>query len=273
MLESSAMHTLIGFQRACFSAILYGYVDTWTPGILRIPLLSPGSEMAKILIVEDESRLAESVRDWLVSEGHQVEIALDSRLALKSLEHRQYDVILLDLLLPGMNGLELCRQYRSKGGTARILIVSAKASTVDIEAGLDAGADDYLTKPFDLKILLARIRALMRRSVSMIGNQLVLGDLVVDTSTHQVWRGENEVKLLPQEFALLELLIKQPNKIFSPDQLIDSLWHGKASIHNVRTHIKTLRRKIDLPGFKPMLTTLHGVGYTLSLDSLDGNNS
>jgi len=225
--------------------------------------------MAKILIVEDESRLAEAVRDWLTAEGHLVEVALDSRLALQSLDRKQFDVILLDLLLPGLNGLELCRQYRNNGGTARILIVSAKANNVDIEAGLDAGADDYLTKPFDLKILLARIRALMRRSVSMIGNQLVLGDLIVDTSTHQVWRGDQEVKLLPQEFALLELLMKQPNKIFSPDQLIQSLWNGKASIHNVRTHVKTLRRKIDLPGHRPMLTTLHGVGYTLSLENAD----
>ncbi len=229
--------------------------------------------MAKILIVEDESQLAESVRHWLTLEGHQVEIAQDSRFALQALEQRQYDIILLDLMLPGINGLELCRQYRSKGGIARILILSARAHTVDIEAGLDAGADDYLTKPFDLKILLARVRALMRRSVSMIGNQLVLGDLVVDTSTHQVWRGEQEVKLLPQEFALLELLIRQPNKIFSPDQLITSLWNGKASIHNVRTHIKTLRRKIDRPGCKPMLTTLHGVGYTLSLECMDARNN
>ncbi|MBX9666048.1 MAG: response regulator transcription factor [Candidatus Obscuribacterales bacterium] len=229
--------------------------------------------MAKILIVEDESRLAESVRDWLALEGHEVEIALDSQLAFQRLNHRRFDVILLDILLPGINGLELCRQYRSKGGNARILIVSSKANTGDIEAGLDAGADDYLTKPFDLKILLARIRALMRRSVSMIGNQLVLGDLVVDTSTHQVWRGDHEIKLLPQEFALLELLIKQPNKIFSPSQLIDSLWNGKASIQNVRTHIKTLRRKIDSPGRKSMLITLHGVGYSLSLETIDSTRA
>ncbi len=225
--------------------------------------------MAKILIVEDEKRLAESIRDWLVLEGHHVEIALDSQLALATLAHRHYDVILLDILLPGVNGLELCRQYRSKGGSARILIVSAKGTTADIERGLDAGADDYITKPFDLKILLARIRALMRRSVSMIGNQLVLGDLVVDLSTHQVFRSGQDIKLLPQEFALLELLIKEPNKIFSPDQLINTLWKGKASIHNLRTHIKTLRRKIDLPGLDPMLITLHGVGYTLSSESFE----
>lgn len=229
--------------------------------------------MAKILIVEDEKRLAESIRDWLVMEGHHVEISLDSQLALTTLGQRRYDVILLDILLPGVSGLELCRQYRSKGGNARILIVSAKGTTADIERGLDAGADDYITKPFDLKILLARIRALMRRSVSMIGNQLILGDLVVDLSTHQVFRGENDIKLLPQEFALLELLIKEPNKIFSPEQLINALWKGKASIHNLRTHIKTLRRKIDLPGFEPMLITLHGVGYTLSSEAYEREKS
>jgi DNA-binding response OmpR family regulator len=226
--------------------------------------------MAKILIVEDEKRLAESIRDWLVLEGHQVDVSLDSQFALNSLSHRQYDVILLDILLPGLSGLELCKQYRSKGGNARILIVSAKGTTADIERGLDAGADDYITKPFDLKILLARIRALMRRSVAMSGNQLVLGDLVVDLATHQVLRGPHEVKLLPQEFALLELLIKEPNKIFSPQQLINVLWKGNASIHNLRTHIKTLRRKIDLPGFEPMLVTLHRVGYTLSAEVVEG---
>lgn len=225
--------------------------------------------MAKILIVEDERHLAESIRDWLVLEGHQVDISLDSQLALNSLGERRYDVILLDIILPGVDGLELCKQYRSKGGNSRILIVSAKGTTADIERGLDAGADDYIIKPFDLKILLARIRALMRRSVSMIGNQLVLGDLVVDLSSHQVTRGEHDIKLLPQEFALLELMIKAPNKVFSPDQLIDTLWKGKASIHNLRTHIKTLRRKIDLPGLQPMLITLHGVGYTLSSDTCD----
>lgn len=242
----------------------------WEPlNIVDVRLQSLKGFMAKILIVEDEKRLAESIRDWLELEGHFVEIALDSQLALNSLGQKEYDVILLDILLPGVNGLELCKQYRSKGGNARILIVSAKGTTADIERGLDAGADDYITKPFDLKILLARIRALMRRSVSMIGNQLVLGDLVVDLATHQVTRGENDVKLLPQEFALLEHMIKAPNKVFSPEQLIDTLWKGKASIHNLRTHIKTLRRKIDLPGFEPMLITLHGVGYTLSSEAYE----
>lgn len=225
--------------------------------------------MAKILIVEDECRLAESVRDWLVLEGHLVEIAPDSQIASQTLEQRQYDVILLDILLPGISGLELCKRYRRNGGTGRILITSAKGKNSDVEAGLDAGADDYITKPFDLKVLLARIRALLRRSVSMIGNHLVLGDLVVDTTTHKVWRAKHEIKLLPQEFALLELMIKQPSKVFSGEQLIQLLWHGKASIHTVRTHIKNLRRKIDLAGLKPMLTTLHGIGYTLTVEEVD----
>ncbi|MBX9572689.1 MAG: response regulator transcription factor, partial [Candidatus Obscuribacterales bacterium] len=173
--------------------------------------------MAKILIVEDEERLAESVRDWLLIEGHQVDVSLDSRLALDALSKRSYDVVLLDVLLPGVNGIEICRQYRNSGGTARILIASARNSSADKERGLDAGADDYITKPFDLKELSARVRALMRRSVSMIGNTLVLGDLTLDVTTHQAWRGRVELKLLPQEFSLLEHLIRHPNKIFSPD--------------------------------------------------------
>ncbi|HMY55657.1 MAG TPA: response regulator transcription factor [Candidatus Obscuribacter sp.] len=223
--------------------------------------------MPKILIVEDELHLAESVREWLFLEGHLVQVAQDSKEAERRLEESTFDVILLDILLPGASGLELCRNYRSRGGTARILITSAKGKTSDVEAGLDAGADDYIIKPFDLKVLTARIRALMRRSISVIGNQLVLGDLVVDPISHQVWRAEQNVRLLPQEFALLELLIRSPGKIYSADQLIQLLWHGKATVHTVRTHIKNVRRKIDIAGCKPLLATLHGIGYVLTTEA------
>ncbi len=223
--------------------------------------------MPKILIVEDERHLAESVREWLFLDGHLVQIASDSEEAARTLSESPFDVILLDILLPGASGLEFCRTYRSLGGTARILITSAKGRTSDVEAGLDAGADDYITKPFDLKVLTARIRALMRRSITMIGNQLVLGDLVVDPISHQVWRGEQNVRLLPQEFALLELLIRSPGKIYSAEQLIQLLWQGKATVHTVRTHIKNVRRKVDIAGCKPMLTTLHGIGYVLTMEA------
>ncbi|MBX9693033.1 MAG: response regulator transcription factor [Cyanobacteria bacterium] len=226
--------------------------------------------MARILIVEDEQHLAESMRGWLILEGHHVDVCMGGDLAARMLAAQLYDVIILDILLPGINGIELCKRYREHGGTARILVASAKGTSADKLRGLDAGADDYISKPFDLMELSARVRALMRRSVSMIGNQIVVSDLIMDLSTHQVQRAGRDVKLLPQEFSLLEFLARQPNKLFSAEVLIERLWHGKASIDTLRTHIKTLRKKIDVPGAQPMIKTVHGVGYALNVS--EGEN-
>lgn len=221
--------------------------------------------MAKILVVEDERYLAESIAEWLRKEGHHVDISGDAHRAEEFLSARDYDVIILDIVLPGITGLELCRRYRKSGGTARLLIVSARGTSSDKEDGLDAGADDYISKPFDLKELAARVRALMRRSVSIVGHQLVAGDLVLDLTLYEARRGEHRIKLLPQEFAILQFLMGHPNSIFTTEQLIIQLWQGNASIDTLRTHIKMIRKKIDLSGFKTEIRTIHGIGYCLQV--------
>jgi DNA-binding response OmpR family regulator len=221
--------------------------------------------MAKILIVEDEKDLAHSVRDWLLLEGHRVDAVQDGNQALEWLRSNEYDVIVLDVLLPGLDGFEVCRRYRRSGGLGRVLMLTAKSGINDKESGLDAGADDYITKPFDLKEVSARVRALMRRSISVVGAQLIAADLIVDLTVRKVSRGDNEIKLLPQEFALLEFMIRQPNRIFSADTLIKRVWNGNSSVDTVRTHIKTLRKKVDLPGLQPLIKTVHGVGYSLGV--------
>ena len=226
--------------------------------------MAKGTKTAKVLIVEDEVQLAFSVKEWLSGEGHSVTMVHDGKEALDWLGTHDCDVIVLDLMLPQVNGIEICRQYRKNGGTARILILTARAHIDDMENLLDSGADDYVTKPFDLKEVSARIRALLRRSTSVQGFQLVADDVVLDPMTHKVQRAGREIDLLPQEFALLEFFMRQPERIFSNELLIKTLWRGNASVDTVRTHIKTLRRKLNKPGLKPFIKTVHGVGYSLT---------
>jgi DNA-binding response OmpR family regulator len=220
--------------------------------------------MVKILVVEDEVDLAASLHDWLVLEGHRVEVANDGQQAIDVLAVNDFDVIILDLMLPKVDGIELCKSYRTKGGGARILMLTAKSSVAEKELGLDNGADDYLSKPYDLKEVSARIRALMRRSLSVVGSAIVVADLQLDPHAHTVSRGNVELNLLPQEFALLEFFMRNPNRIFSAETLIKRVWHGNSSVDTVRTHIKTLRKKVDLPNLPQTIRTIHGVGYSLT---------
>lgn len=222
--------------------------------------------MARILIVEDEQRLSTSICNWLQLDGHQVDAAYDGNVAWEKLTAITFDVVVLDIMLPGMNGLDICLNYRRIGGSARILILTARDNGEEIEDGLDAGADDYITKPFNLKELSARVRALMRRSVTFSGCKLVVGSLSLDPLAHLVHREGEEIKLLPQEFALLEFLMREPNRIFSAESLCKRVWRGQSSLDTVRTHIKTLRRKIEdkeKNGNGPRIETIHGVGYCL----------
>ena len=219
--------------------------------------------MAKILVVEDEHELGSTIRDWLILEGHRVELVPDGSTALKKLTTIPYDLIILDVIIPRMSGLEVCAKYRQQGGCARILMLTGKGTLEAKQDGFEAGTDDYITKPFDLKELSIRVNALMRRSLNLSGNQLFLDDLVIDLATFEVSRGGQRIKILPQELALLEFMAKHPNRIFSVDSLIQSVWHGRSSPETVRTHIKTLRKKIDLPGHTPLIKTVHRMGYTL----------
>ena len=223
--------------------------------------------MAKILIVEDETELAKPIASWLTAQGHVVEVVNDGSEAISYLRMHQYDLIVLDWMLPGLSGLEICQQYRSRGGKGLVLMLTARKTVDDKARGLDAGADDYLEKPFHLKELTARIRALLRRSATISGVIVEAGVLKLDSVKHKVWRGTQEIILSPKEFALLELFIRHPQQYFSADAIIDRIWRSDAEITSdtIRMHVKSLRRKIDMPGQTSLIHTLHGVGYKLDV--------
>ena len=221
--------------------------------------------MAKILLVEDEKELAKPITNWLLQQGHVVETVHDGLEALVHLKLHQYDVVILDLMLPGMNGLDVCRKYRARGGKGRILMLTAQKMVEDKERGLDAGADDYLEKPFHLKELAARIRALLRRPGAISAEILEAGELRLDTVKRRVWRATQEIVLSPKEFALLEFFMRHPQQYFSADAIIDRVWRSDTEItpDAIRMHVKSLRRKIDIPGRASVIHSLHGVGYKL----------
>ena len=231
--------------------------------------LAKGVILVQIMVVEDEKRLALSLQEWLELEGNVVKLAFTAESALALSEQEAFDVIIVDLLLPCKSGVDFCRLYRAAGGAARILVLTAKVNIQDKENAFNAGADDYLNKPFDLKEVSIRIKALMRRSITVVGAELKVLDLRLDCSNHRVMRGTNEVVLSPQEFALLEFLMRNEQKIFSADDLIKKVWRGDASNATVRTHIKTLRKKVDANELVPLLQTIHGVGYCISQTSFD----
>jgi len=223
--------------------------------------------MAKILLVEDEVDLSDLVREWLKSEKHVVELVETGEEAVDRLKFYKYDVVILDWVLPGKSGLSVCQEYRAMGGTTPILFLTAKNMITEKEAGLDAGSDDYLTKPFDIKELSARIRALLRRPQVFSGSVLVAGPLELDTSSRKVLYHGIELQLLPKEFALLEFLMKHQNKVFSSEALIERVWNSEsdASPEVIRTYIKRLRKRLDVEGQPSLLQTVHGVGYKLEI--------
>jgi len=221
--------------------------------------------MAKILIVEDEVDLATPVCDWLTREQHIVELAETGIAALEHLRVYKFDLIILDLMIPGVNGMEVCKQFRQKGGTTPILMLTAKSAIEDKEAGLDAGADDYLTKPFHLKELSARVRALLRRQSKSNSPELKIGELVLDVVSRKVTFNDEEIHFVPREFSLLEFLMRHPDQVFSAEALLDRVWASDtmASPDTIRTYIKILRKKLDIDGKDSLIRTIHGVGYKI----------
>ncbi len=221
--------------------------------------------MPKILVVEDEPDFSMLIGEWLKNEHHVVEVVETGEDALDRLKFYKYDIVILDWMLPGISGLDVCKKYRELGGTTPILLLTAKKHVDEKEAGLDAGADDYLTKPFEMKELSARIRALMRRPVALTGSVLQVGELSLEPTTFKVSRSGKEINLLPKEFALLEFLMRHPNQVFSAEALLDRVWSSdsESSPETIRTYIKRLRKKIDQQGQPSMLSTVHGVGYKL----------
>lgn len=221
--------------------------------------------MAKILIVEDEVDLAGPIRDSLERQHHVVEMVHNGQEALQCLKVYKYDLVILDWMLPGMSGKEIVAQFRSTGGITPVIMLTARSSIEDKEAGFDAGADDYLTKPFHLTELHARVRALLRRPHSMEGKALEVAGLRLDPTARKVTRNDEEIHLLPKEFSLLEFLMRHPNQVFSAESILDRVWESDtmALPDTIRTHIKTLRKKIDVPGKPSIIVTVHGIGYKL----------
>jgi DNA-binding response OmpR family regulator len=221
--------------------------------------------MAKILVVEDDAVLAEQVRTWLESERHLAEIATDGTSAMEQLQVFSFDIIILDWDLPGISGIDVCRRFRASGGSTPIIMLTGHDNIQDKEIGLDSGADDYLTKPFHVKELSARIRALMRRPAGVTGAILKIRDIELDPQSHRVVKDGQPLELLPKEFTLLEFLMRHPNQIFSPEALLDRLWHSdsETTIETVYTYIKRLRAKLDTDKKNSLIKTVYGVGYRL----------
>jgi len=222
----------------------------------------------RVLVVEDEPKMAGLIRRGLTEEGYAADIAASGDDALWMAEATDYDAIVLDVLLPGTNGFDVCRLLRKGGTWAPILMLTARDSVDDRVAGLDAGADDYLTKPFSLAELRARLRALLRRGAAERPTILEVGDLRLDPATQQAWRGDTEVGLSTKEYALLELFMRRPGEVLSRLELLEHGWDiGYDNRSNVITvYIRYLREKIDRPFGRRALETVHGAGYRLRKD-------
>jgi len=221
----------------------------------------------RILVVEDEHRIANSIKKGLEQERYAVDIAYtgDDGYDLASTE--DYDLIVLDLMLPEMNGIEICKELRKNKIHIPILMLTAKGQTEDKVEGLDAGADDYMTKPFSFDELLARIRALTRRQGTVLNSTLSVEDLSLDTKQYLVKRSNKIIKLSNREFSLLEYLISHKNTIVTKDQIIAHVWDYDADIlpNTIEVYIKNLRNKIDKPFInkKPLIQTIRGFGYRI----------
>ncbi len=221
--------------------------------------------MAKILVVDDDKLLADMIADSLGADHHTVECCNSGSDAQQLLNTYHYDIIVLDWGLPGVSGVELCRQFRFNGGTTPVLMLTGRDTVDEKETGLDSGADDYLTKPFHMKELGARIRALLRRVGPSKSNVLTHGDVTLDPTAHRVDRKGEEVQLHPKEFALLEHFLRNPTQVFSPQSLLDRVWSSESNVgpETVRTCIKRLRQKLDLEGEQSIIENVYGVGYKL----------
>jgi len=219
----------------------------------------------RILVVEDEKKIADFVKRGLKEEGYAVDVAYDGENGLFLAKTNQYDLILLDLMLPKMDGLEVCRQLKKEACPAPIIMVTAKDTVEDKVTGLDSGADDYLTKPFAFEELLARMRAVLRKKESKAANLLKVDDLSLDLLSHKVSRGEKEVSLTAKEYALLEYLMRNAGSIVTRTMISEHVWDIDFDTFTnvIDVYINYLRNKIDSPHEKKLIRTIRGRGYTL----------
>jgi two-component system OmpR family response regulator len=219
----------------------------------------------RVLMVEDEVRLAETVSRGLRAEGFVVDVIHDGAEGLAEAQLREYDVIVLDIMLPSMNGYDVCRALRKAEMWVPILMLTAKDGEYDEADAFDLGADDYLTKPFSFVVLVARLRALVRRGAPERPSVLAVGDLTLDPSTRVVRRNGNEIALTPREFALLHFLMRHPGDVLSKAEIVQSVWDmnydGDENV--VEVYVGYLRRKIDQPFGTHTIQTMRGAGYRL----------
>ena len=222
----------------------------------------------RVLLVEDEVRLAETIRRGLVAEGFVVDVSHDGMSGLEEAETTPYDVIVLDIMLPRLNGYDVCRRLREAKNWTPILMLTAKDGDLDQVDAFDLGADDFLTKPFSFVVLVARLRALVRRGAPERPAQLEAGDLTLDPGTRVVRRGGAEVSLTPREFGLLHYLMRHRGDVVSKTEILESVWdlNYDGDDNVVEVYVGYLRRKIDLPFGRHALGTVRGAGYVLDPD-------
>jgi DNA-binding response OmpR family regulator len=219
----------------------------------------------RILLVEDDPRMAESVAAYLRVVGFAVDVVATAERALADAEITPYDAVVLDLMLPDMDGMEVCRRLRARGSTARILMATARDAVQDRIAGLETGADDYIVKPYVLGELVARLRALLRRPADAIPLVLGVEDLQLDTGTRRARRGRHEILLTTKEFAILEYLMRNAGIVLTREQISEHAWDDNydPASNVIDVYIRRLRMKIDQPGETPLIHTVRGAGYRI----------
>ncbi len=226
----------------------------------------------RLLVVEDEVRLAAALKRGLQAEGFTVDIAHDGVSGLHKAREGAHDggyaAIVLDIMLPGLSGYRVCERLRAEGNWVPVLMLSAKDGEYDEADGLDVGADDYLTKPFSYVVLVARLRALLRRGAPPRPAVLAAGDLSLDPAKHQVTRGETEIELTPREFSLLEYLLRRAGEVVPKIDILRNVWdpHHDGDLNVVEVYVGYLRRKIDTPFGRRAVQTVRGAGYRLAAD-------
>jgi len=220
---------------------------------------------AKILVVEDEKKVASFIKRGLEEENFSVDVAGDGEEGLTLAQGNRYDLILMDLMLPKMDGLSVVRELRTREITTPVLCLTAKDTVEDIVSGLDSGSDDYLTKPFAFAELLARVRALLRRGSQDRGAELTFADLRLDPVTHKVWRSEKEIDLTAKEYALLEYFMRNPEQVLTRTMIAEHVWdYTFDSFTNIiDVYVNYLRKKVDRDFQQKLIHTVRGIGYVL----------
>ena len=219
----------------------------------------------RILFVEDDREVADYVSRGLEEENNSVTVSFDGMSALQAAQSSSFDVIVLDVMLPFLDGFEVTRRLRARSITTPILLLTARDTPQDVVRGLDAGADDYLTKPFSFEVLLARLRARTRAGSAGAGLRLRFADLSIDPETHEAWRGKGLLNLTRTEFSILECLLRSAGRVVTRQRLIETVWGPDREVgnNNLDVFIRFLRTKVDSAGQRRLIQTVRGVGYRL----------